>query len=762
MTPIEACVRWYGVVAVCTWALAPFVRWLCVGLRDRGVSIARPIALLVALNPTWFAASVGLAEFRPELLIAFVAVAGVVGWGGVFRSGQARMQWLRQLCVMELASLAIFVTYVWLRGFTPDIVGTEKPMDVAFLASSARTVSMPPPDPWFAGQPINYYYLGYLIHGSIGRIAGVPPEIGFNLALATIFSMTAVAAFGVSWNVARAIAHSPLAIASGLFTAFSVVLAGNLYAPIRLLEQPMETIDAWWWDSGVGIGWRSSRIVCDGPRLGNLCQFPAIETINEFPSFSFVLGDLHPHLMALPFTIMAIALGWNALRWFSQRPIVSYEALAIVAITGALVGSLYALNAWDFPTYLLVVAGGIAFGIGSARKAWKPLAVLVAASVMAWLPFTLTYSPPTVAQLTPALAQSSPLARLFGIVSLHGGERTSIGEYLTIFGVPYIIGVLLLVTTYVGKRDASREGSRWSIGLVVALALVSGILLAAPLLPLCGIPLTLAIVRLFRGADVTPRTFALALFCLAWLISIGVEFLYLRDLFDSRMNTLFKFYYQTWTLYAVAAGVALAVLWHESAGVALGRAALTSAVVAAIVLGAAYPIVSTYQWTDHFTAWRGLDGLAFGDETDPDDVAAIRWLSAQSRPGEVVLEAAGCSYRPFSRLPFSRVSAFTGVPTVIGWDGHERQWRAGQPAALGDIPRRQSAVAAMFADPESPLFADFAVTWLFVGSYEAGNWRTECDVAGPYANVDRPGYPGEGWQEAFRSGETRIYRRAAR
>ena len=80
-------------------------------------------------------------------------------------------------------------------------------MDVAFLASSTRTVTIPPPDPWFAGQPINYYYLGYLVHGTIGRLSGVAPETGFNLALATIFSTTPVAAFGVAWNAIKTLAR---------------------------------------------------------------------------------------------------------------------------------------------------------------------------------------------------------------------------------------------------------------------------------------------------------------------------------------------------------------------------------------------------------------------------------------------------------------------------------------------------------------------------------------------------------------------------
>jgi uncharacterized membrane protein len=258
----------------------------------------------------------------------------------------------------------------------------------------------------------------------------------------------------------------------------------------------------------------------------------------------------------------------------------------------------------------------------------------------------------------------------------------------------------------------------------------------------------------------TPSTIALLFLSAAWTLSIGVEIVYIRDAFANRMNTLFKFYYQIWTLYALAAGIALVVLWASAPRASWQRAALATATTAALLAGIVYPVVASYHWTNHFSPWQGLDGLAYGETEDPDDVAAIRWLQAHASPGDVVLEAAGCSYRPFDRLPFNRVSAFTGIPTIIGWgDNHQRQWRAGQPELMAEIDRRQQEVAEMYADPGSPLFERYGVRWLFIGEYETGNWRPECPTAGPYEGLAAPDYPGAGWEEAFRSGDTRIYRR---
>jgi len=668
-------------------------------------------------------------------------------------------------------------------------------------------LTIPPPDPWFAGQPINYYYLGYLLHGAVSRVSGVAPAIGFNLALATIFSTTAMAAFGVAWNAVRPWLGPRLAAASGLFAVFAVAISGNLYAPWRLIQDPSGTVSAWWWDSVTGIGWRSSRIVCDGVRVDNRCSFPATETINEFPFFSFLLGDLHPHLMALPYTIVAIGLALNvALRAFDVGGIGERGWMTRVAISGALVGSLYAINAWDLPTFLLLVAVGAWIGAGtSLTRIWnlRLMLLLAASTVAAWLPFFATYVPPTsgaARELPTLIARLPVVSSLIAAFGLHRGERTSVIEYFTVFGVPYAFGVALVVFSAARswsssppcRADCSRvisnhEASRQNVApthretrflpsdridssseqrtflnsLLIAslVTIIPGVLLAAPVIPLCGIPLALAISQLRASTGISSRWFALLLFSFGWALSIGVELFYVRDVFDDRMNTLFKFYYQTWSLFALAIAVTIAVLWKAAAAAPWARVVLAAATGATLLAGAAYPTIASYQWTDHLATRKGLDGLAYGEETDPDDTAAIRWLAQHAAPGDIVLEAAGCSYLPFDRLPFNRVSAFTGVPTVIGWANHERQWRAGQPQFLAQIDRRQADVAAMFADPNSPLFDTYGVTWLFVGEYESGDWKTDCETAGPYDLRPLLDESDSAWHEAFRAGDTRIYRR---
>ena len=205
----------------------------------------------------------------------------------------------------------------------------------------------------------------------------------------------------------------------------------------------------------------------------------------------------------------------------------------------------------------------------------------------------------------------------------------------------------------------------------------------------------------------------------------------------------------------------------------------------AIVAGMAYPIISIKTWFDYLNPtrdWVGLDGLAqHGTEAfvpDPDnpnvntgksqaDVAAIRWLNDHAEPGDVVLEAPGCSYTINSELPTGRFSTFTGIPTVIGWNGHEGQWRGGQPDLLDAIGPRAGDVSSMYGDPnpaQNPLFDEYHITLMVVGrsrevrSGLKGGESQSARSPGRSSRSTSRAIPDTGWELVY-DGETKIYRR---
>jgi len=757
----EALIRWLATLGVVFVAFAPLVVWMFRPLRMTGLAVLGPVATLgVVLPMWWFAAGLRL-PYSTAGLWASVVLVGAVGWFMVLRRRSLPTTDWRMVVIVFGAELAVFAVGVWLRGFTPDLTGTEKPMDIAFLASSASTLTMPPADPWFAGEPINYYALGYIVWGAVARMAGVPATTAFNLVIPTLLAFTAIAAGGVAYDAVRASLGRRLAILAAATASFLLAFAGNLWAPAQLLRHGRAMIDAWWWDGAVGIGWRSSRIVCDGPREAGACLSPAVETINEFPFFSFLLGDLHPHLMALPVTIavtgaaLAIAMRSRVATRNSWEPVLSLVAFGVLA------GSLYPLNSWDLPTSLglLVI---VLWVFGQRGKQWVvDTAILGVSAIIGWLPFWLRYDPPTGLALDdlPSWARSVPVLRtVASTIGLHVGERTSVIEFLTIFGVPFVLAVVFAATTpgTFRRLDIGRGTLVALVGLVVLVALGTGSLVGM-----------VAVVMAFLGARVAfdaerafGERFAGVLIAVAMVLVAGVEMFYLVDVFHSRLNTLFKVYYQVWTLLALAGGIGLAWIIARVTR-PVGRVVIGLACGAAAAALLVYPVVASYQWTERFGAWRGLDGIAYGATVDPGEYAAVRWLQDHATPGDVILEAAGCSYQPVGQWPMNRASAYTGIPTVIGWAGHENQWRGGQPALRREIGPRADDVRAMFADPSGDLASSYGVTWLMVGSFERGDWQSSCASAGPYDGLDDPEYPGAGWTKVVDTPTAVLYQRIA-
>jgi hypothetical protein len=223
-----------------------------------------------------------------------------------------------------------------------------------------------------------------------------------------------------------------------------------------------------------------------------------------------------------------------------------------------------------------------------------------------------------------------------------------------------------------------------------------------------------------RDDDTPVNLFALLMIGLALLLTLAVEFVYLRDLFGTRMNTVFKFYFQAWILLALASTYALSRLAGRRVSLALKVPAL--AVAGLLVLGGLfYPLAAIPSKADDFHGQPTLDGLAYLRRFDPADMAAIEWIRANVPPDAVVLEASGGSYSPEGA---ERVSMATGNPTLLGWDFHEMQWRgsaysklaAGRPEALDQIYRTASA------EELRGLLAQWGVDYVYIGALERNKY----------------------------------------
>jgi uncharacterized membrane protein len=165
-----------------------------------------------------------------------------------------------------------------------------------------------------------------------------------------------------------------------------------------------------------------------------------------------------------------------------------------------------------------------------------------------------------------------------------------------------------------------------------------------------------------------PTLFILILLLTGAMLILGPEFVYLRDGFGTRMNTIFKFYFQAWVMWGLASAFGLwLILQYARRNIAYAAISILSVAVAASLV---YTLAGTYSKAGRFAGAATLDGLAYFKNSYPNELAAINWLNANVAGTPRVMEAVGGSYSEYGRI-----SMGTGLPTVIGWPWHEWQWR---------------------------------------------------------------------------------------
>ncbi|MEJ5343642.1 MAG: DUF2298 domain-containing protein [Chloroflexus sp.] len=772
---------WWITVQVFTIVGWPAAVRLFGHLPGLAFALARPLGLLLSGFTAWLLAMLGLGRFELPLIIISLLLVGGSGWLWLWRGNHRRLPPIAVALRGEVIFLLTMLCIVWLRAHDPTPWGTERPMDFAFFNAIQRSGLFPPQDPWLAGYSINYYYFGYLLMSVPAMISGLPPATAYNLALALLAGMTAQGAAGLIETLLGLLKRPPPAfvrVGLGVLGALIILGAGNQSGALQVMlgdervvalddRQLLAAIAQSWrgesiivlpyatnaQDFGLIESWRRadkwndfnwwwpSRSLWDGYTMpGDPPQRERRYTITEFPFFSLRLGDMHPHVMALPFTTLAIglALAVATLSGGAQRP----DWFTRIG-HGIILGSLYAINSWDLPTYLLLYWGSLALAyrqptVAFPWRTWLREAVIIALlAFVLFLPFHLTFRAP-VGGATPWL-DLPLLNRLTSIIGIYLGERSGWHAFVIIFGLmalPIIAGSYLYRSTTVVDSTgvAISEMPRWVEWLPFILLCI-GLLIGFPLLALAG----LAVYTGWRAltTDEAGVRCGMLIAALGSSVLFGVEIIYIRDVFEglsARMNTIFKFYYQVWLLWGVLAPVALWWVWALASGRQRLLAGLVSVCTVLLLIGA-----SVYPWIVVRDIGRGpmigLNGYTPREQTTA-GAAAIAWLRQYAPAGSVVLEAvaveneaavAAGSEQPrcggsYNWQGFGGVSAASGLPTVLGWVGHEMQWRGGDQQALAELGPRCIAVDTIYRSGDlnriRPLIDQYSVDYIYVGSLE--------------------------------------------
>ena len=750
MSDTEAILRWLLVLTVGSYSLAPVIWWLGRGLDAAASALLRPLGVVLLTAPLWWLGAVLNVPVNRSTLALVTIAGGCLAWG-VWLYAKRTVPW-RPLLAFEALWLLLFAVYAVFRSYNPHIANTEKPMEIALLSSISRSDAVPAPDPWLAGEAVNYYYFGYQVFASIVKLSGVPAPIAFNLALATLFASVGTAAAGFGFRIAMSagLRRVPSSFAAGL-AVFFVLLAGNLEAARRLISSPHETIETGWWYDGVG--WQASRVIVDYGVHGNP---GARGTINEFPAFSFVLGDLHPHVLTYPVLVCILALCVGMI----LRP--ETLTLPMVAVTGALSGLLYVSNSWDAPVGLLVVALAILLVNGwRTRTAGIYLLLAFSAAVLTALPFVLTFTPPVGMDDSdlPGIVQSVPLvATLAATLGVVTWKPSGFGETVVVHGHWIAAAAVFIVLSLAVDRTLLMQ-LRSRIALILTgLGLVGMIaVIWSPALLLLGVPLCLTAFIAARSTDPAMRTTGI-LFGIGFTLVLIPEYLYIQDAFGDRMNTVFKLYFQGWLFLALAAGATTVQAIRQS-NIATSKIAIATMLLI-VVVTAPYTPISARDWTDNFAMSHGQDGGAYIARLAPDDFLAMQWLNQRAEAGSTLVEGPGCSYQSIGGVPMNRFSAFTGVPAVVGWEGHQRQWRRGEGDPIGPQLTQRQEFANQWLDGIS---ADSLTTpepdYIILGFQEQVG-SPGCDsLSGRNTAESAERLAASGWTVVFQSGETRVLQR---
>ena len=783
MNQVLAAVLWYLLVAGFGWLSFPIAYRFLKALPDRGYAFSRALGLLLWGFIFWTLSSYGLLQNNPGGLISAALLLAAAAWLAWRQAPRGELgAWLRAhgslVIAMELVFLAAFVFMAFVRVARPEIFHTEQPMELAFINGILRSPSMPPHDPWLAGFSISYYYFGYLLVAMLAKLVGVIGSVAFNLGFITIFASAALGAYGLAYNLLslyKGKAKRGLLWLACLAPLFVLVL-GNLEGLLEIAHarQTLWSTDAagaqtsgfWTWldvddlsnppspepswtprNYGTGFWWwwRASRVINDRTLSGG-----DQELIDEFPAFSYTLGDLHPHVLSMPFIMLAVGLALNVFLGGAESkrapPIlrlrIEPESLVLAAVV---LGGLAFLNIWDFPIYvglfalayvlrdaqregwswqrgvelvglaLLLLIGGwllyLPFYLGFTSQAGGLLPNLINPSrgVHLWIMFGTLWVP-IFAYMLYLWRRESAWPRLaanilYGLVFVAGLwlfsmlmawvygtllAAGSLGQALAALGAPDL-GSLL--STSISRRVAAAGG--W-LTLSILLGIAFGLLVKAPAKKEAG------------TGPLAVRSFVILLVFMGALLVTAPEFVYLRDQFGTRMNTVFKFYFQAWQLWAVAAAVASVILLQELRS--WGRVLLAGLLTLVLAVGLIFPLFSFSDITGNPVG--SLDGAAY---LSPDARQAIQWL--QQAPLGTLVEAVGGSYD----ANFARYAAHSGQPGLIGWPGHEGQWRNGivDWARIDDILTLYSAGDWQTAQA---ILDKYEVKYLVIGEVERSTY----------------------------------------
>lgn len=547
---------------------------------------------------------------------------------------------LRFLVTQEILFTSGLILWSIIRGFHPDINGLEKFMDFGFINSILASDYLPPTDMWFAQNPINYYWFGHLSVAVTTKLSTLDSSVTYNLALATILGLTLTGAFSIAssliGNLNKRLNIRTL-FAAGLISAILLAFAGNLHGAIFVTK---EGPDSYWYPD-------ATRFIGYHPETED-------KTIHEFPIYSFVVSDLHAHLINLPFVLMFIGLLFSYVLTLKKK---SDWKIGRLIPLGFLLGVMFMTNAWDVANYLLLtgitlLVFNINFGglkAFSFLRIARDLFVALVIAFIAVLPFLVNFE---------SIAEGVRLVN----------NRTPVWQLGVLWGFPAILTTIFAVLIYKIRKN-------------------------------------------FERSDL----FVMSLLITSWVLIIIPEIIFVKDIYiasHQRANTMFKLTYQAYVMFYLTSGyIAVRTITYLKSKRARIVAFLFFVILFTAVL--IYPGFAINSFYGELKNYRGLAGDTWLKYQRPDEYEVVSWLKENISGQPVILEAPGDSY-----TEFNVVSAYTGLPTVSGWFVHEWLWRGDSSFPQNRVNDINEIYTSINLQTSKNLLKEYGVEYVIIGSFE--------------------------------------------
>lgn len=682
---------WWLLAAVMGVAAMPVTGRLFERFDDKGWIFSKMLAITATGYLTWLLVSIKLVPFTA---LTCVLVTVVCAGGCIFllqRQSKKGIECfpIEHLSLVyweELIFFAAFLLWTYLAGFRPEAIGTEKFMDYGFMETMMRSTTLPARDLWYSEGHINYYYGGQYFAVFLTKLSFTKVELTYNLMRTFVAGLAFAMPFSLVYQMAvdrmkgqpkKKRVKEAVPVFAGLTAGMAVSIAGNMHYVIYAVILPWiqkikgEEVTGYWFpDATRYIGYNPDR---------------PDKTIHEFPCYSFVLGDLHAHVVNIMFVLLLLGLLYAWMRSERKKDIPAEESLKSaefwkkqllmphILLVSLLLGVFQWTNFWDFVIYYVVTGAVVTFTniIRLRGKIKRILAVTLVQAVeilvvgyVVILPFTVQFV---------SMVDGVALAQ----------NHTLIHQLLVLWGLPTAISLMFVIAILWEKLRGMEHKSLYRLMKAVRTADLFTIILG-----LCSIGLVLI-----------------------------PEIVYVKDIYGidySRANTMFKLTYQAYIMFGMAMAYAIyrmMVVSRQKIFKILSGIGLFFLVCTAGYFGKSVETWFGEVWKP--SEYQGLNATTYLETDFPEDVAAIRWLKKNIKGVQVVLEANGDSYKNYER-----VSATTGLPTILGWYAHEWLWRGD----TDDLNQKSADVESIYTSGDPVLVEKlldiYEVSYIFVGSME--------------------------------------------